>query len=101
MACLDGDRAIRELEAVVERLDPRRENASLDDVRAYFAALAAEDSGRSFIVGGVLTSIEAYQVVADALGPALGLEHHAFQDVRRFALRPTFEITDVEPTRSD
>lgn len=91
MASLDGDRMVRELKAVVERLDPREDNAALDGVRSYFAAL---DSPGLF--GEVLSSYEAMQIVADVLGPALGLENHAFEDVRRFALRPGFAVAHSE-----
>lgn len=88
MVSLDGERMTRELKAVVERLDPAEENESLDKVRAYFVAL---DSPNPF--GELLSSYEVMQIVADVLGPALGLENHAFVDIRRFALRPGFTIT--------
>jgi hypothetical protein len=37
------------------------------------------------------------QIVADVLGPALGLKNHAFEDIQRFALRPGFAVTQAEP----
>ena len=95
MNCLDGDRMIRELEAVIERLDPRGENESLDRARVYFAALDSPEPP-SFL-GDLISSYEVMQIVADALGPALGLEKHAFKDVRRFALRPGFAVSHAEP----
>jgi hypothetical protein len=94
MVSLDGERMIRELKAVVERLDPNKENRSLDGARAYFAA---EDSNSPSLLDEVLSSYQAMQVVADVLGPALGLERHAFDDIQRFALRPGFAETQARP----
>src|SRR5215472_1120581 len=98
MANLDGERMVRELKAVVERLDPREERMSLDGVRWYFTTLDAplligEVITAYHTVDEVLTSYQAMQVVADELGPALGLKNHAFEDVRRFALRPGFAVS--------
>lgn len=75
---LDGERMIRELEAVVARLDPREERASLEGVRLYFAALDSPSPAGDVIISGhvfdeVITSYQAMQVVADELGPAFGL----------------------------
>jgi hypothetical protein len=92
MASLDGERMIRELKAVVERLDPAAENVSLDRARAYFAALDSPN-----LPAELISSYEVMQIVADILGPALGLKNHAFEDIQRFALRPGFAVTQAEP----
>jgi hypothetical protein len=92
MVSLDGERMVRELRAVVERLDPSGENVPLDRVRAYFAALDSPS-----LASELISSYEVMQIVADALGPALCLEKHAFEDIRRFALRPGFAVTRAEP----
>src|SRR6266487_2159315 len=92
MVSLDGDRMIRELKAVVERLDPAAENVSLDRARAYFAALDSPN-----LPAELISSYEVMQIVADVLGPALGLKNHAFEDIQRFALRPGFAVTQAEP----
>jgi hypothetical protein len=93
MVSLDGERMIRELKAAAERLDPAKENVFLDRARAYFAG---RDSPRR--PAELISSYEVMQIVADALGPALGLENHAFEDIQRFALRPGFAVTQDEPS---
>jgi len=102
MANLDGERMVRELNAVVERLDPREERTSLDGVRGFFDALDSPSTVGEVIISGhtvdeVMSSYQAMQVVADELGPALGLETHAFEDLKRFALRPGFTVSRTEP----
>jgi hypothetical protein len=102
MASLDGERMVRELKAVVERLDPREERMSLDKVRWYFTALDSppligEVITSNHTVDEVLTLYQAMQVVADELGLALSLENHAFEDIRLFALRPGFAVSRTEP----
>jgi hypothetical protein len=93
MTSLDGERMVRELKAVVERLDPAAENVSLDRARAYFVTLDSPN-----LLVELVSSYEVMQIVADVLGPALGLENHAFEDIQRFALRPGFAATQAEPT---
>lgn len=87
MNCLDGDRMMRELEAVVRRLDPTGDIESLNRARGYFAALESPSLAYELI-----SSYEVMQIVADALGKILDLPKHPFEDIRRFALRPSFAM---------